>query len=259
MTEQTIAVSAPITTDSAGHGGSQALSSVFRIVCPDTNSSGTGFLHKSGKVLTAEHVSRGSKQVHVRFANGGATRCTIQASDADLDLAILEPSSPILATSLQISNAGSFSIGAQVTTWGFPGGYPGPNPMLSVGYLGSLLGYTLPSGKTIKRWCVNAAFNSGNSGGPLLDVESGTVMGVVSSKLAPISPWASEALKVLGEQESGFIYTGTNQDGSNFEISEGRLIGTILNELRAQVQLVIGMAVSLDDLRAYLGAQGLQP
>lgn len=37
-------------------------------------------------------------------------------------------------------------------------------------------------------WFVNAAFNSGNSGGgPLIDAETRTVAGVVVSKLAPLS------------------------------------------------------------------------
>jgi len=46
-------VSAPINSNSAGKGGSLATQSVVRIICPKENSAGSGFLHKSGKILTA--------------------------------------------------------------------------------------------------------------------------------------------------------------------------------------------------------------
>ena len=36
-----------------------AFSSVLRVVCPARQSSGTGFLHKSGKVITVFHVVSG--------------------------------------------------------------------------------------------------------------------------------------------------------------------------------------------------------
>ena len=66
----------------------------------------------------------------------------------------------------------------------------------------AVLNFPQPSGTTINRWCVNAASNSGNSGGPLLDIENGEVIGVVSSKLAPISDLAKAALSALEGQKA---------------------------------------------------------
>jgi hypothetical protein len=129
--------------------------------------------------------------------------------------------------------------------------------MLSVGYLAALDAHMI-QGRQITRWVVNAAFNSGNSGGPLLLIETGEVLGVVSSKLAPISPFAQQALEVMHTNNTGVCYTQTLPDGSKRDLVEGQIVAMILDELRAQVQLVIGYAVVLDDLRAFLGRPGIR-
>ena len=131
--------------------------------------------------------------------------------------------------------------------------------MLSAGYLAARDALKAKSGNTIQKWVVNAAFNSGNSGGPLLLIETGEVIGVVSSKLAPISQEAASALTALENQQSGFSYTATRPDGTTYNISEGQVVAMILNELRKQVQLVIGYAVLLDDLKAFLNANSVVP
>ena len=117
----------------------------------------------------------------------------------------------------------------------------------------------LINGNQVIRWVVNAAFNSGNSGGPLILIETGEVIGVVSSKLAPISQFAEQALTAMEANSSGVCYTQTLSDGTVRQLVEGQVIAMILNELRSQVQLVIGYAVLLDDLRSFLSANGLTP
>lgn len=257
--DQAIPVAAPIDSDSAGKGGVAALQSVFRVISRDLGSSGTGFLHKSGLVLTAEHVVRATAAPLIVFSNGGALETEILSADPDTDLAILKPKSPIRGTALPISTKNDLAVGAQVSTWGFPGGYNGALPMLSVGYLSGMTGFKKPSGKVVQQWVVNAAFNSGNSGGPLLHIETGEVIGVVSSKLAPISPTAQSALSALQNQRSGFMYSATTGDGKHIQVSEGQIVALILNELRQQVQLVIGMAALLSDLKSFLRAAQVDP
>jgi S1-C subfamily serine protease len=254
-----VQVAAPIDTDSAGRGGDIAIQSVFRISCPMINSLGTGFLHKSGNVITAEHVVRGCAQPSIFLASGSMIFASLIASDTDHDVAVLKPSIPLKGSPLSISSRSDFTIGTQVSTWGFPGGYFGSSPMLSVGYLSGIDGLRTASGNVIRQWVVNAAFNAGNSGGPLLHIETGEVIGVVSSKLAPITQETAAILSALETQNSGFTYHARNPDGSTVTFSEGQLIGKVLNELRRQVQLVIGKAVLTEDLRNFLINQKIDP
>jgi hypothetical protein len=254
-----IPVAAPIDTDTAGRGGNIAVHSVLRIICIQQNSTGTGFLHKSGNIITADHVVRGCPQPIIQLPDGTKVSAAVSAGDQDYDLALLTPSTPITAAPLPISAGHDFAVGTQVSTWGFPAGYFGITPMLSVGYLAGIDGLRTGSGKIIRQWVVNAAFNGGNSGGPLLHIETGEVIGVVSSKLAPISRQALNILSALEAQQFGMVYTVTQPDGSTANISEARLIGLVLDELRRQVQLVIGKAVLIEDVRNFLKAQGIDP
>jgi hypothetical protein len=51
-------VVAPLDTDFAGRGAQTALASIMRVIHPKAGTGGTGFLHSSDRVLTAEHVVR---------------------------------------------------------------------------------------------------------------------------------------------------------------------------------------------------------
>ena len=113
--------------------------------------------------------------------------------------------------------------------------------------------------RTISQWIINAAFNRGNSGGPLIHIETGEVIGVVSSKLDSFSEDIKGALDALNNQKFGFTYTATFPDGSTKKFTEGQVVGMVLEELRNQVQLVIGMAVHVHDLRLFLKAQNIDP
>lgn len=255
-----VSTAAPIDTDSAGRLGDVATHAVIRLVCPERNEVGTGFLHKSGNLITADHVVRGCAQPMMVMPNGTLSPVTTIALDQDHDLALAKPNQPITAKPLEISAADDIKIGTQVSTWGFPGGYFGLSPMLSVGYLAGIDALRVPSGKIVRQWVVNAAFNGGNSGGPLIHIETGAVFGVVSSKLAPISQETAQILQALeANSGTGIMYSGTTADGKPVQWTEGQLVGRVLNELRRQVQLVIGKAVLREDLVAFLKANKIDP
>ena len=254
-----VQTSAPIDTDSAGRLGDIATYAVIKILCLERNEVGTSFLHKSGNLITAEHVVRGCAKPQMVMPDGTLADVTVVAADQDHDLALVRPTNPIKSKPLEIAQADNMKIGTQVSTWGFPGGYNGLSPMLSVGYLAGIDAYRLNSGKIIRKWVVNAAFNGGNSGGPLVHIETGRVFGVVSSKLAPISPEAAIILRALEQQKSGMQYTAQKPDGTEVSYSEAQLVGVVLNELRRQVQLVIGQAVLQEDLIAFFRANKIEP
>lgn len=113
-----------------------------------------------------------------------------------LDLAILSMGKPLEGPRpLPLSMATNFQLGSRVSTWGFPLGYDGSVPLLSVGHLAGVdqKKYCPP------QWIINGAFNAGNSGGPVLSIEDGSVIGVVSSKLTPF-PRGLEASPIGPQQ-----------------------------------------------------------
>jgi len=257
-----IPTSAPVSTDSAGKAGGTAAASVVRVICFKERTGGTGFVHKSGYIITAAHVVSDCERSEIAVVGmgiGGKVKITDIIADHVLDLAILKTEQKItVPTTLSINPNSNLTLGAQVTTWGYPGGYGGALPLLSVGYLAGQ-DTVKSANKSVRRWVVNAAFNGGNSGGPLLRVEDGTVIGVVSSKLAPLPEHIESALEALKNQKAGFMYTKTYADGKTEKASEGQVIHEVLQHLRQQTQLVIGHAVLLEDLRNFLVQNNIEP
>lgn len=256
-----IPTAAPMTTDLAGGSSPAALSSVFRVVCLPKRSGGTGFLHKSGKVITVFHVVSGCTAQDIILLNvqGQVIKISNVVVDDVVDLALLTPAQDIKSATLTLNDSDQHVVGSQVSTWGYPEGYSGLNPLLSSGYLSGTDNIQGPSGKRVARIVVNAAFNSGNSGGPLVDIGSKRVIGVVASKLAPLPEYIEKALKALKEAKYGLMFTKTKEDGTKEEISEAQVTEEILQYLRSQTQLVIGHAVLTKDLRAFLKANKVEP
>jgi S1-C subfamily serine protease len=225
----------------AGRGGAIAPSAVYRIICIDRKTGGTGFGHRSGRILTAAHVVEGcdlSKIIVIAYPNVTTTVSAIVA-DSTIDLALLTPSAAdFVKHSFPIWTGDDITLGAQVSTWGFPEGYTGQAPLLSVGYLAGAADIN-----GIRKWTINAAFNNGNSGGPLLETNTATVIGVISSKSAPIQRDIEADLKEL------------QKNGS----AQEKRIARILTHQRNQTQLVIGFATVANHLRDFLRKNRIEP
>lgn len=249
-----IIVSPPLYSDSAGKSGHKAAVSVFRIIIPRRDRTGTGFLHESGKILTAAHVVSDCvpKDVFIRLPGGKNVPVSNITSDEDIDVAILTPTLKINSDSLPISHKKQLCMGAQVSTWGFPRGYNGEFPMLSVGYLSGIDTIQSTSGMTVERLVVNAAFNAGNSGGPLMETETGSVIGVVTSKLAPIPQNIETILQAMRENKMGTIWEYTKPDGTVERFSQDQMLERVIQYLRSQMQLVVGHAVLPEQLNRFI-------
>lgn len=252
-----IPTSAPMSTDLAGRSGNVAIPSVFRIIIPRLNKGGTGFLHKSGNVVTAAHVVASCSPNDIKLIDfrGQAYVADKVIIDENVDLCLIKLKEKIDIPALEISPNENFAIGLQVSTWGYPEGYRGLAPLLMSGYLSGIE----VDDKRIPRWVVNAAINNGNSGGPLVEIENGKVIGVVFGKLAPLPQYIESALKALKDQRSGMVFTRTYPDGKKEEISEAQVIGEVLQYLRSQTQLVVGYSVMINDLKKFLKSNGIDP
>jgi hypothetical protein len=94
--------------------------------------------------------------------------------------------------------------------------------------------------------------------GPVINVEDGTVIGIVSSKLAPIPQFIEAALEALKNQKSGFTFTAKQEGGQEITLTEGQVVGAVLTYLRSQTQLVVGHAVMAQDVHDFLKERKLE-
>ena len=257
-----IPVGTPLESDSSGKAANAAEKGVVHVICLSTLYEGTGFLHKSGVVITAAHVVAGCTPESLSISTASSEEIGVTSVSADdvKDLAILRPTSPMSGPPLAIAPIYEPRLGIQMTTWGYPGGYDGTSPLLSVGYFAGVQDfYDKKTATTTRRWVINAAFNGGNSGGPLFSVENEQVVGVVVSKLAPLPKKIAVIIEELKNQTGGF-HSGRSQVLIKGQSpTDSQLAGYVLEYLRTQVQLVIGYAVTTKDLTDFLKAQGIVP
>lgn len=236
------------TLDAAGDTGRSAITSVFMIVCPQTGSKGSGFLINGGLVVTNEHVVRGcgANQIIAVSAFGQKFAITQVWIDANRDLAILKPVTA-LNGGLELSKSDNLQVGESVTTWGYPLGYNGPAPLLSVGYLAGFISYQ--AGAEIKKHLVvNGAFNSGNSGGALFRASDNKVIGIVVNKHAPISQYHQQAIEALAQNKSGVVFTATDGNGKATQFVESQIVADLLVHFRSLTQVMIGEAIAVEEL-----------
>lgn len=215
-------------------------------------SKGTGFVLKSGHVITNEHVIRGnsSSEIFLNSSTGDEIPIVNSIVDNERDLAILEPKSKI-SGGLVLGDDSVISVGEMVSTWGFPLGYDGPAPLLSVGFLAGFKDYSISSG-VMKHLVVNGAFNPGNSGGPLSLSNNNEVIGIVVSKHVPLTQFHRNALEVLAQNQSGVAFTATDATGNSRTFVESQIVAELLRYFHGLTQVMIGEAISVDTLKDFL-------
>jgi len=140
---------------------------------------GTGFVFtEDGYIVTNAHVVEGAENVKVTMHNGDKYDAKVIGTHAANDIALLK----VEATGLQAVTIGKSSdlvVGEQVVAIG--------NPLLeltyslTVGYVSSLSRSTNIDGTPMNVMQTDLAINSGNSGGPLFDM-NGNVVGITNAK-----------------------------------------------------------------------------
>lgn len=137
---------------------------------------GTGFLIGRRSIATVEHVVDGATRIELKRGQTTLASATVIGSDSARDLALLRSSRPIDGHQFGLLPR-TPRLGEEVAAIGFPLGLP-----LSV-TRGSVSGLkrSIPIEGVTRRRLVqtDAAVNQGNSGGPLLTVETGEVVGLV--------------------------------------------------------------------------------
>jgi hypothetical protein len=252
--DELVPVSTRLSMEATNESGVNAIKSVYMIVDNATGSKGTGFLLANGKIITNSHVvqSRSTEHIIGISSIGEQIRFNRIVVDIDRDLASLEPTTP-LSGGLVISKEANLSLGTKVAAWGFPLHWNGPNPLLSVGYIAGYTTKQNSTGTPVKQVVINGALNNGNSGGPLVRFNDDKIVGVVVSKALPIiSRFAKDAITVFSNNRSGIVYSGTDRHGNPIEFVESQIVATVLDEFHKMHQVMIGEAISIEELIKFL-------
>ena len=151
---------------------------------------GTGFLiSDDGYLLTNAHVVQDAVRITVTLRDGREFPARLAAAETEAsDLALLKIEARDLRP-VTLGNSDAASVGDQIFTIGNPFG--DLSFSLTAGYLSAKPRRINLGSVTLNLLQTNAAFNVGNSGGPLFDAE-GRVIGVVTAKLS-VSDNASAA------------------------------------------------------------------
>jgi putative serine protease PepD len=140
---------------------------------------GTGFeINSSGDILTAEHVVSGENSITVTFQDGSTAKATLVGSDKSTDTAVINVDVPASKLHpLALGNSSSAQPGQSVVAIGSPFGLPETMTAGIVSATGRTI--TAPNGFSITGAIqTDAAINHGNSGGPLIDTATNTVIGI---------------------------------------------------------------------------------
>jgi hypothetical protein len=130
---------------------------------------GTGVIFTSdGYVLTNYHVVAGGKDCSVTLSNNGTYAAEYVAGDANNDVAILKINRKNLPTA-QIGSSDALTVGDAVYAIGNPLGTE-LRGTFTDGIVSAINRDVEVSGRNMTLIQTNAALNSGNSGGPLINV-----------------------------------------------------------------------------------------
>jgi S1-C subfamily serine protease len=141
---------------------------------------GTGFVvDRKGHIVTAAHVVDGATAITVTFKDGTRAKATIVGTEASADLALIRVKvASGKMQPLELADSRTVRTGDPVVAIGSAFGYRGSITSGIVSAVGRRI--TAPNQATITNAIqTDAAINSGNSGGPLIDVD-GRVIGVAT-------------------------------------------------------------------------------
>ncbi len=197
---------------------------------------GTGFLTTSGYVVTAFHVIEGYSEIFAITPSNKRIKLTLQKRDKRYDLALLKPEER-WCDGLELQSAAEPQLGRLVFTLGYPLSYQGGDPVLSVGFLSNVV---FDGG--VENLVVNASFNVGNSGGPLLN-EDCLFLGVVRAKGVIMDPLLGLADKIMEKPPVEIVYSAVKIGELEVKITLSMVIKTLIKWIANNIQTNIGIAI----------------
>ena len=195
------------------------IDSVVSISCADATggSTGTGVvLTQDGYIVTNCHVVEDASYIQVLLSDGRTVDALLVGMDEVSDLAVLQISAEGLSPA-QLGDSASLRVGDTVVAIGDPLGIKLRGTMTD-GIISAISRDIDVDGRTMNLIQTNAALNSGNSGGPLINCY-GQVIGINTMKIG-------DSMSIAGVEGLGFaIPSATVSDIVNQLISQGYVSG----------------------------------
>ena len=164
----------------------------------ESQSSGSGMIiSKDGYVLTNNHVVDGAEKLTVMTTSGEEYDATVIGADEVNDVALLKIDGSEDFPTVSIGDSDNIQVGQQVCAIGNPLGEL--TNTLTVGYVSALDREISESstGTTINMFQTDCAINSGNSGGPIFDM-NGNVVGITTAKYSSSGYSNSASVEGIG-------------------------------------------------------------
>lgn len=178
-------------------------------------SEGSGVIYKkSGNVsyvVTNNHVVSGAKKIKVLLSNGKTVDADLVGKDATTDLAVLKINAANVSTVASFGDSSQVKAGQDVLAVGSPMGTKYANSVTK-GIISAPKRTVKASSDAVATTVIqtDAAINSGNSGGPLVNM-AGQVIGINSMKLSSDG-------------------SGTSVEGIGFSIPSNEVVN-VINQL----------------------------
>ena len=142
---------------------------------------GSGFvISAEGLIVTNNHVIEGADEINAVFSDGTVRRAQLVGTDAATDVAVLKVEHEAPLPFVDWADSETAEVGDWVMAIGNPFGFGGS---VSVGIV-SARNRDIQSGNYDNYIQTDAAINSGNSGGPLFNL-NGEVLGVNTAIITP--------------------------------------------------------------------------
>ncbi|MEY8763932.1 MULTISPECIES: S1C family serine protease [Clostridium] len=145
------------------------------------STTGSGFIYdKKGDIVTNAHLIKDRLPIIIRMADTKTYRGKLLGKSEITDIALVRVDALKGKNPMKISRDKKADIGDEIIALGSP---LGPQNTADIGIIsGSNINFSLENYQYKNVYQISVPVSSGNSGGPLLDKNTGQVIGIISTK-----------------------------------------------------------------------------